>query len=52
MLLPHETLEQEREATTVAPPSTLDDVIDAVMRDSRVAPGEYLDETVVPHGGE
>lgn len=33
-------------------PATLDEVVALVADDAQRAAGEYLDETVVPHGGE
>lgn len=31
---------------------SLTDLVALVVEDSRTSPGEYLEETVVPHGGE
>jgi hypothetical protein len=39
-------------ATTEAMPPTLVDVLALIAGDSDSAPAEYLDESVVPHGGE
>lgn len=47
-------LEQERPETGVAQPdpSAVQEVVEAVLNDSRTDPQAFLDETAVPHGGE
>ena len=50
-----ETFEiEELETQAPARPATvpLREVLDLIRRDSRREPEQYLDETVVPHGGE
>jgi hypothetical protein len=54
------TLENETVDCVVCPESdspaqakeSLTRVLDLICRDSRMAPQRYLDETLVPHGGE
>ena len=45
---------EELETQAPARPATvpLREVLDLIRRDSRREPEQYLDETVVPHGGE
>ena len=47
-------LERERTETLPTQPAQipLADVLAEVRRDSQADPKRYLDETVVPHGGE
>lgn len=54
MMVGTATLEQERVATAPDQPETIpvQEVLDDVRRDSREEPQAFLDETVVPHGGE
>ena len=44
----------QSKTTTQTSPLTvpLEKVVEEVLRDSREQPEQYLDETVVPHGGE
>ena len=48
------TLKQDEAVSTPGKPKVLplERVLDQVRRDSRQDTEEYLDETVVPHGGE
>jgi hypothetical protein len=50
------TLELEDRLVDTAPvkpdPLTVEEVVKDVRRDSRKDPQAFLDETVVPHGGE
>jgi len=50
------TLELEDRLIDTAPtkpePCTVEEVVKEVRRDSREDPQVFLDETVVPHGGE
>lgn len=49
---PPEKTAADDNKTTPAKPETLDQVVDAVSRDSRKDSGEYLRQTETPHGGE
>ncbi|MBC8873268.1 MAG: hypothetical protein H8E44_27855 [Planctomycetes bacterium] len=54
--MPTDTMIREREYTDTAPgkPETLplEKALEQIHRDSREKAEEFLDETVVPHGGE
>ena len=47
-------LDREQTTSATAQPQTLpiEEAIQQIRRDSRRDPETYLDETVVPHGGE
>ncbi len=56
MTVESRSLQEEQQVATSdqtqSPPSALAKVVNLVRRDSQAAPQKYLDEVVVPHGGE
>lgn len=44
--------DQEVAVTDVRPQEVLDSIVDAVRRDSHDAASSFLNESIVPHGGE